>query len=46
MILKVDVMHMLVKIRCTCPCGKVLMVQVSPTRLPTKRNSDHEGNHR
>jgi hypothetical protein len=36
MIIKVGVMHMLVKTRCTCSCSMVLMMHVSTTRLPTK----------
>jgi hypothetical protein len=37
MILKVDAMHMLVKTLCTCSCRMVLMMQVSPTRLPINK---------
>jgi hypothetical protein len=36
MILKVGVMHMLVKTQCTYSWGMVLMMHVSMTRLPTK----------
>jgi hypothetical protein len=46
MILKVDVMHMVVTTWCTRPCGMVLMMRVSTTRLPTRWVSDCEGNHR
>jgi hypothetical protein len=46
MILKVDVMHMLVKTLCTCSCSMVLMMHVSMTRLPTWWVSDCEGSHR
>jgi hypothetical protein len=46
MILKVGVMHMLMKTRCTCSCGMALVMQVSTTRFPTTWNSDCEGNHR
>jgi hypothetical protein len=45
MILKVGVMHMFVKTRCTCSCGTVLMMNVSTTRLSTWWVSDFEGNH-
>jgi hypothetical protein len=45
MILKVGGMQMLVKTGCTCPCGMVLMMQVSTTRLPTCGVSDCEDNH-
>jgi hypothetical protein len=34
MVLKVCVMHMLVKTRCTCSCGMVLMMHVSTTGHP------------
>jgi hypothetical protein len=34
MILKVDVMHMLVKTLCTCSCGVVLMMHIRTTLLP------------
>jgi hypothetical protein len=43
-ILKVGVMHMLMKTQCTRSCGMVLMMHVSMTRLPTKWVNDWEGN--
>jgi hypothetical protein len=33
--LKVGGMHMLVMARCTCSCGRVLMMHIRMTRLPT-----------
>jgi hypothetical protein len=44
--LKVGVMHMLMKTRCTCSCGMALVMQFSMTRFPTSWNSDCKGNHR
>jgi hypothetical protein len=43
-ILKVGVMHMLMKTQCTCSCGMVFMMHVIMTRLATKWVSDCEGN--
>jgi hypothetical protein len=40
------VKYTLVKTRCTCSCGMVLMMHVSTTPFPTTWNSDCEGNHR
>jgi hypothetical protein len=42
---KADAMHMLVTTWCTCPCGMVLMMQVSTTRFPIWWVSGCEGNH-
>jgi hypothetical protein len=39
-------MHILVKTLCTCSGSMVLMMHVSMTRLPTKRVSDLEDNHK
>jgi hypothetical protein len=43
---KSDVIHMFMKTRCICSGSMVLMMHVSMTRLPTKRVSDWEDNHR